>query len=193
MITHYEALGIAPRAPLAEIQRAHRRLAAQFHPDLHPGDRAAQERFKAIQRAYDILSDESRRRAYDEHLQRALEGKAERWLARALGGWRASATRYRPRRSWYGWRPLHLAAAAIAACVLVGSAIALVVSDGPLAHDPLATEPALVTADDDANPNVENSQPAVDRVIGKSLPVTPAAVEVSNPSPRDLYREPTQP
>ena len=193
MATHYAVLGISHRAPLAEIERAHRRLAAQFHPDLHAGDRAAGEKFKAIQLAYDILSDETRRRAYDEHLQRQLELKADRWLARTIRGWRTSARRHHRHRAWHGWRPAHWAAAAVAACVLVGSVIALLHSPGTTVHyseSPL--DPSLVAVDHGPSAGGMADQPA-DSTAARPLPVVPASVEVSSPSSRDFYRPPSVP
>jgi DnaJ-domain-containing protein 1 len=61
----YDRLGIDKRATALDIKKAYRRLARQLHPDLHPGDAAAAERFKAVTEAYDVLSDPSRREAYD--------------------------------------------------------------------------------------------------------------------------------
>lgn len=189
MATHYEALGVSHRASLAEIQRAHRQLAAQFHPDLHPGSRAAHEKFKAIQRAYDVLADQTRRRAYDEHLQRQLEAKADRWLARTIRRWRSSARR---RHGHAGeWRPMHVAAAAIAACVLAGSLLAIAIGPAP-APDPLVADPSLVATDRAAG-TAAPEQAAARRPVPRPLSAGAAAVEVSNPLPRDLYRPPPQP
>jgi molecular chaperone DnaJ len=64
-MTHYETLGLNRKARLADIKRAYRRLARRHHPDLNPGDRRAEEMFKAINEAYSVLSDPQRRRAYD--------------------------------------------------------------------------------------------------------------------------------
>ncbi len=61
----YEALGIARAASADALREAHRLLAKKYHPDLNPGDAAAEETFKRVQRAYDILSDEEMRRQYD--------------------------------------------------------------------------------------------------------------------------------
>ncbi len=64
---YYEILGIARGADADEIRKAYRRLARKYHPDLNPGDKAAEERFKNVQEAYDILNDEKKRSVYDQY------------------------------------------------------------------------------------------------------------------------------
>ncbi|MEU8195268.1 DnaJ domain-containing protein [Microbispora amethystogenes] len=61
----YDRLGVARTATPEEIKRAFRRLSRQLHPDLHPGDAEAAERFKAVAQAYDCLSDPAKRHIYD--------------------------------------------------------------------------------------------------------------------------------
>ena len=65
MATLYDTLGVKKGASAAEIKKAYRRLAAQFHPDKNPGDDAAEEKFKEVQNAYDTLSDPQKRKQYD--------------------------------------------------------------------------------------------------------------------------------
>ena len=61
----YAVLGVAKTATADEIKKAYRKLAREFHPDRNPGDAAAEERFKEIQGAYDLLSDPDQRKQYD--------------------------------------------------------------------------------------------------------------------------------
>jgi len=63
--TPYEVLGVKPDASAEEIRKVYRQLAKQFHPDLNPGKPAAEERFKAVSAAYDLLSDPEKRARYD--------------------------------------------------------------------------------------------------------------------------------
>ncbi len=62
---YYQTLGLPRTATQAEIKKAFRRLARQHHPDVKPGDRAAEQRFKDINEAYEVLSDPEKRRRYD--------------------------------------------------------------------------------------------------------------------------------
>src|SRR5919197_6027594 len=68
----YAVLGVTKSATTDEIKKAYRKLARQLHPDRNPNDATAEERFKAVSEAYDVLSDEKRRKEYDD--MRALFG-----------------------------------------------------------------------------------------------------------------------
>ncbi len=63
---YYRVLGVAKDAPQADITKAYRKLAREFHPDKNPGDTAAEERFKEITAAYDVIGDEKTRAEYDQ-------------------------------------------------------------------------------------------------------------------------------
>src|SRR5258706_15149678 len=69
----YDVLGVARSATLSEIRGAFRRLAAEHHPDRNPGDSGAHERFTELNAAYQILSDDQRRAAFDRYGPAAFE------------------------------------------------------------------------------------------------------------------------
>src|SRR5512146_1802199 len=62
---YYEVLGVKRDAKPEEIKKAYRRLARKYHPDVNPGDKAAEERFKLTTEAHDVLSDPKKRSVYD--------------------------------------------------------------------------------------------------------------------------------
>jgi len=71
MKDHYAALGLSSAASLADVKKAFRQQASLFHPDRNP-DPQAPARFRAVQEAYDVLSDDTKRQAYDDNRRRNL-------------------------------------------------------------------------------------------------------------------------
>ena len=63
---YYEVLGVSKSADATEIKKAYRKLALKYHPDKNPGDKEAEEKFKEAAEAYDVLSNEEKRRRYDQ-------------------------------------------------------------------------------------------------------------------------------
>src|SRR5208283_2104123 len=63
---YYETLGVKREASAEEIRKAYRKLARRHHPDLNPGDKVAEERFKQVQEAYDVLSEPKKKKMYDQ-------------------------------------------------------------------------------------------------------------------------------
>src|SRR5277367_2952809 len=63
---YYQTLGVAREADTEEIRKAYRKLARKHHPDLNPGDKASEDRFKKVQEAYDVLSDPKKKQMYDQ-------------------------------------------------------------------------------------------------------------------------------
>jgi len=80
---YYEILGVQRGAGDEEIKKAYRKQAVKFHPDKNPGDKAAEENFKELGHAYEILSDPQKRAAYDQYGHDAFDPRAR---ARGAGG-----------------------------------------------------------------------------------------------------------
>src|SRR6266550_8746120 len=63
---YYEILGVKKSASVDEIRKGFRKLARKYHPDVNPGDKAAEEKFKSLSEANDVLSDPKKRKIYDQ-------------------------------------------------------------------------------------------------------------------------------
>jgi molecular chaperone DnaJ len=71
---YYQVLGVAKNASATEIKKAYRKLAQQFHPDANPGNTSAEDRFKEISAAYDVVGDQDKRKRYDEVREMGASG-----------------------------------------------------------------------------------------------------------------------
>ena len=84
----YKVLGVAREVSADDLRAAYRKLARKYHPDVNPGDKAAEENFKAIASAYEVLSDAEKRKTYDEFGEDALRGGFDAEQARAYSKWK---------------------------------------------------------------------------------------------------------
>ena len=73
---YYEVLGVDKNADDAAIKKAYRVLAKKYHPDMNPGDKEAEQKFKEASEAYAVLSDPEKRRQYDRYDHAAFDGGA---------------------------------------------------------------------------------------------------------------------
>ena len=87
---YYEVLGVSKDADAKEIKKAYRKLAMKYHPDKNPGDKAAEEKFKEINEAYEVLSDEEKRSTYDRFGHDGLNGQAGFGGGQGFGGFGGS-------------------------------------------------------------------------------------------------------
>src|SRR2546428_3551030 len=92
---YYDVLGLKRGASQKEIKQAYRKLARKHHPDVNPGDKGAEERFKEINSAYEVLSDAEKRNKYDRYGERwemaeAFEkARAQQGAGGASGNWQS--------------------------------------------------------------------------------------------------------
>ena len=78
---YYSVLGVSRTAEADEIKKAFRKLARKYHPDVNPGDKAAEAKFKEVSEAYEVLSDPEKRQKYDQF------GQYWQQASRAGGGY----------------------------------------------------------------------------------------------------------
>ena len=71
---YYEVLGVSKTASDSELKSAYRKLAKKYHPDVNPGDKEAEAKFKEATEAYSVLGDAEKRRQYDQFGHAAFEG-----------------------------------------------------------------------------------------------------------------------
>jgi DnaJ-class molecular chaperone len=83
----YETLGVKRDASADEIRKAYRKLARKHHPDVNPGNKSAEDKFKAVSSAYEVLSDTKKRANYDEFGDAALQGNFDPDKARDYAAW----------------------------------------------------------------------------------------------------------
>jgi curved DNA-binding protein CbpA len=120
----YEILKLPREASQDDIQQAHRKLIRKHHPDANPGDPSAEERFKEIQQAYELLSNPEKRQEYDKRFRTSSRGNSGRQRAGATSGrTRGSTTDTSPEQVSRSRGPLfslgYLLGIALVALVLV--------------------------------------------------------------------------
>src|SRR5207247_229418 len=93
---YYSTLGVAKTATDKEIKQAYRKLARKHHPDVNPGDKGAENRFKEINEAYEVLGDPAKRKKYDE--------LGANWQAYERAGAGQGAGGFDPSQAGGGWR-----------------------------------------------------------------------------------------
>jgi molecular chaperone DnaJ len=89
---YYQILGVERGASHADIRKAYRKLARKYHPDINPGNKDAENKFKELSVAYDVLSDEKKKKLYDEFGEAGLAAGFDAEKARSYQQWRQQST-----------------------------------------------------------------------------------------------------
>ena len=94
---YYEVLGVSKTASDDEIKKAFRTLAKKYHPDMHPGDKECEEKFKEAQEAYAVLSDAEKRKQFEEVFYRIqkMEWKEQKIIMQTIDSLIESFNEYR--------------------------------------------------------------------------------------------------
>jgi len=87
----YKILGVTKKASQDEIKKSYRKLARKWHPDINPGEKEAEQKFKDISRAYDVLGDPEKRKIYDEFGEEGLQAGFDAEKARQYKQWQEQA------------------------------------------------------------------------------------------------------
>jgi molecular chaperone DnaJ len=90
---YYKILGVERSASKEDVRKAYRKLARKYHPDINPGNKEAESKFKDLSVAYDVLSDEKKRKLYDEFGEAGLAAGFDAEKARSYEQWRQQSTR----------------------------------------------------------------------------------------------------
>src|SRR6266508_245429 len=98
----YEILGVGRTTSAEDIKKAYRKLARKYHPDINPGKKEAEERFKEISFAYDVLSDPEKRKLYDEFGEAGLRPGFDAENMRAYQQWSSSGPGGAQTERWGG-------------------------------------------------------------------------------------------
>src|SRR5580704_5109840 len=99
----YSVLGVPKGEEAGVIKKAYRKLAGELHPDKNPGNKKAEDRFKKVNHAYDVLGDAAKRKLYDEFGEEGLREGFDPERVRAYRGWSSrQGGRARPSSDGYG-------------------------------------------------------------------------------------------
>jgi molecular chaperone DnaJ len=87
---YYKIMGVQRDASQDEVRKAYRKLARKWHPDINPGNKEAEQKFKEISEAYDVIGDEKKRKLYDEFGEEGLRAGFDAEKARQYREWSSS-------------------------------------------------------------------------------------------------------